>query len=506
MTHKYSQHHGGNYDRQIFERGGDVPGGRFQETGRFGRMMPYLRSLKRFKPEPTALGAVGGPMDGGIPAPTDTSQDNPRIKAGYTFLGQFIDHDLTLDTTSTLEQQIDPQATQNFRTPALELDSVYGLGPKVQPYLYDRAERGKMLLGATEHDLPRNAQGVALIGDPRNDENLIIAQLHLLILKFHNKIFDVATDPSMGWEARYEKAQSLARWHYQWIVVNEFLARTVGRRLTEQAITRVPFRFPENSYPFMPVEFSVAAYRFGHSQVRPGYRLSEAGFGQPGFRAALLFPNDPAASNPEGNVGDLRGGREIPDGLRIDWAAFFGTTAQPSKLIDVRISTPLLRLPDSVVDPGSPSERRSLASRNLQRGIDARLPSGQLVAAHLRISRRLTEPQIWKGVKDGEGPAPLWFYCLREAETLANGMRLAGAGARIVAHTFAAILDADKASYVVQMPDWTPEFGQNGRFSFSDLINFTLGTTIVSEDVDALPGPTSSPEVTKPAAEPIPAQ
>lgn len=501
MSCKYSQHHGGNYGKATFDRGGDVPKGRFQETGRFGRMMPYLRSLTEFKPGPTVLGGVNGPMDGGsVP---DTSQDNPRIKAGYTFLGQFIDHDLTLDATSTLEQQIDPQATRNFRTPALELDSVYGLGPKVMPYLYDQKEPGKMLLGTTEHDLPRNSQGVALIGDPRNDENAIIAQLHLLFLKFHNKIFDVATEPSLGWESRYEKAQSLTRWHYQWIVVNEFLTRTVGHGLAEQAIARVPFRYPEHGHPFMPVEFSAAAYRFGHSQVRPGYRLSEANFGEEGFRGAALFPDDPAAP---GSDNDLRGGRHIPEALRIDWAAFFGTTAQPGKLIDIRLATPLLRLPDGIVDQDSDPGRRSLASRNLQRGIDASLPSGQSVAAHLRAPRRLTDEQIWNGVLGGEGPAPLWFYCLREAETLAKGMRLAGAGARIVAHTFAAILEADKASYVVQMPDWTPIFGENGRFSFSDLVNFTLGTRIDSEDVESLPGPASSPESTKPVGRPIPAE
>lgn len=489
MISKYNSHHGGNYGKHFFERGCDVPVGRFEQTGRFGRMMPYLRSLTEFKPGPAALGAVGGPMDGGTPPPTDTSQDNPRIKAGYTFLGQFIDHDLTLDATSTLEQQIDPYATRNFRTPALELDSVYGLGPKVMPYLYDQSQPGKLLVGATDHDLPRNAQGVALIGDPRNDENAIIAQLHLLFLKFHNKVFDVATDPSMGSQERFEKAQTLVRWHYQWIVINEFLSRTVGKTLMDRTLTRMPFRFPEHGDAYMPVEFSVAAYRFGHSQVRPGYLLSTPGTTP--LRAAILFPGQPNA--PQG-AGDLRGGRPIPDALRIDWDVFFGVSAQPGKLIDIRLSTPLLRLPDTVVGAGTPDAHRSLAIRNLQRGIDARLPSGQAIAAHLRVGRRLDEAQVWKDVPGGEGPAPAWFYFLREAEVHGKGMRLAGAGARVVARTFAAILEADKASYFVQQPDWTPVLSSTGRFSVSDMINFTLGTSIVSEDVAALPGPASAPE------------
>lgn len=491
MNVKYNSGHGGAYGAGQFDRGGDVPRGRFTETGRFGRMFPHLRSLTAFHPGPVELGRAGGVMDGGAPPPGDTSQDNPRIRAGYTFLGQFIDHDLTLDATSVLEQQIDPGATHNFRTPALELDSVYGLGPKVQPYLYDRDAPGKLLTSPDGFDLPRNAQGVALIGDPRNDENIIISQLHLLFLKFHNKVFDTATDPSMGRQERFEAAQHLVRWHYQWIVVNEFLTRVTGGRAIRRALETMPFRYARDAY--MPVEFSVAAYRFGHSQVRPGYLLSAPGV-RPA-RAAGLFPADPAAPPSEF---DLRGGRPVPEALRVDWAAFFGAQAQPSKLIDVRISSPLLKLPDTVVDPSTPAPQRSLASRNLQRGIDARLPSGQAVAAQLGVSR-LSDRKVWAGVAGGEGPAPLWFYCLREAEVRTGGLRLAGVGARIVANTFAAILDADKASYIAQAPEWTPSLGRGGKFTVTDLVNFTLGTSIPSEDVETLPGATA-------AAEPIPAE
>jgi hypothetical protein len=484
MNYKYNPAHGGGYGPSKFDRGCDVPHGRFSESGRFGRMLPHLRSLKSFKPGPDALGKLGGPMDAG--AAGAANPDNPRIRAGYTFLGQFIDHDLTLDATSNLEQQIDPHATRNFRTPALELDNVYGLGPKVQPYLYEKNNAGRMLLGPGGFDVPRNSEGIALIGDPRNDENIVVSQLHLLMLKFHNKVFDEKTNKNAGVQERFEEAQKIVRWHYQWIVINEFLARTVGQQTIDRALEHVPFKFSEERGAFMPVEFSVAAYRFGHSQVRPFYGINDG-------NGAPLFPADPAA--PEDN--DLRGRRPVPENLRVDWKLFFGPedVAQESKLIDTRISTPLLLLPNTVIDPntaavGSPDERlRSLASRNLQRGIDARLPSGQDVAKAFKV-KKLSDEEVWANVPEGEGPAPLWFYCLREAEVLGEGLLLAGAGAQIVARTFAAILEADKASFIAQEPDWKPTLGPvEGKFTVSDLVNFTLGTNLGQEDLAALKEP-----------------
>ena len=141
------------------------------------------------------------------------------------------------------------------------------MGPKVQPFLYDARNPGRMLLGDEGNDLPRNSDGTALIGDPRNDENIIVSQLHRLFLKFHNKVFDDFTDPSLGIQERFEKAQTEVRWHYQWIVINEFLARTVGAHVIRQALEEMPFRFPEDGNAFMQVEFSVAADRFGHSST-----------------------------------------------------------------------------------------------------------------------------------------------------------------------------------------------------------------------------------------------
>lgn len=460
-----------------------VPAGSAATPGRFGRLFPHLPELVHFNPPPERLGALGGPMDAG-PA---TGDDNPRIRAGYTFLGQFIDHDLTLDVTSGIEARNDPDAIVNFRTPAFELDSLYGLGPAAQPYLYDDRDGPaggagfRFLLSDDAGDLPRNSRGRALVGDPRNDENIIVSQLHLLFLKFHNAVYDNHTDPAAPPAVRFENAQRLVRWHYQWIVAREFLPRIIGAALADDV-----FRNPRPVFsgrPFMPLEFSAAAYRFGHSQVRGGYRVNPDA-------AAPLFP----PANPDPAARDLRGFRPVPPELRVDWKFFFGAgpEAQAGKLVDTKLATPLLRLPDGVVPPGTPDPLRSLAVRNLRRGIAFGLPSGQDVAAALAVPRPLDETEIWAGVPDAPpkgGPAPLWYYILKEAEIRAQGKRLAGAGAEIVGRVFQALLAADDQSWIVQSPGWTPTLPSKtpGTFAMTDLVAVALGVDLPPEDLAALP-------------------
>jgi hypothetical protein len=427
---------------------------------------------------------------------------------------------------SVLQRQIDPEATRNFRTPVLELDSLYGQGPGQQPYLYD-ATRFRFLLEEIKddagtvvgHDLPRNSLGRALIGDPRNDENTIVSQLHLLFLKFHNKIYDALVDEfPLHSEERFEEAQRLVRWHYQWIVLHEFLPRIVGQKAIDDAMSRMDFRFKETT--FMPVEFSVAAYRFGHSQVRPAYALH--GPGEPP-RIATIFPAQPGGDGapPPPFVGDLRGGRPVAPTHVINWAAFFGPApAQPSKLIDERLSSSLLNLPFSVVPPAPDegqaiAERKpivgSLATRNLQRGRDARLPSGQAIASCLGITT-LSRAEVWEGVPRGYGDTPLWYYVLREAAVREKGRRLAGVGAIIVARVFAAMLEADKASFTQQDPGWLPHLGPvEGRFTMSDLVNYTLGTALGQEPTPVQqaapePEPRATPAKRAPAPTPEPAR
>jgi hypothetical protein len=421
-------------------------------------MFPQLRSLKpeQLSVPAEILGAFGGPMDGG--AGIDPTQDNPALSAGFTFLGQFIDHDITFDPTSSLERQNDPEATRNFRTPYLELDSVYGAGPAAQPYLYEgftpRREIGKFLI--SEGDLLRNSRGTAIIGDPRNDENLIVSQLHFAVQRFHNAVWEEHSGRN------FEEAQRLVRWHYQWIILHEFLRKTVGDSAVDTVLASGRRFFDFEEEPFIPVEFAVAAYRFGHSQIRPGYSIN-AGFG------ASLFPQQPDAPFPNA---DLRGGQPVSPDRRVDWSRFFGPSAAPGKHIDSQLSSPLLRLPDSVVGPTLPDADRSLAIRNLKRGMMFSLPSGQTVSSFMGIEP-LSDAELWDGVPDGSGEAPLWFYILKEAEVRGQGERLDGVGAIIVAEVLIGLLQGDTASFLNQQPGWSPTLPAAipGTFTMSDLLN-----------------------------------
>jgi Animal haem peroxidase len=466
-------HHG-----MLDMRGIDAPRSRYHEQGRFGRLFPNLPPLPghvdSLREAMREVGKADGIMDGG-----NTNPDNADIFAGFTFLGQFIDHDITFDPTSQLEQQVDPEAIQNFRTPLLELDNVYGSGPAASPHLYDNspANRGKLLIDTGfEHDLPRNSQGTAIIGDPRNDENVIVSQLHLAFLKLHNKAIDfVKADGETPPGEVFAKAQRLVRWHYQWMIVHEFLPHICGEDVVEDVLENGRCFYNWRNEPFIPVEFAVAAYRFGHTQVRPGYRIND------NFGAAIFgTPGDP---------NDLSGGRRLPAERKIDWKNFFQThdaTPQPSKLIDTLLSPPLLRLP--FIPAGSPN---SLAERNLLRHITFSLPSGQAVAQAMAVKKAWKKVKVDKEVlplppsdlKDLKGignnlkldhHTPLWFYILREAQVRRGGRTLGPVGGRIVAEVFLGLLDGDRMSYRRANPAWVPEFpaASAGNFTMVDLLKF----------------------------------
>jgi hypothetical protein len=464
--------------------------------GRFGRLFP---SLPPFADDTDAvrqalreLGAKGGPMDPGDdlsdpialitdPARSEHNPDNPNLPAGFTFLGQFLDHDMTFDPTSSLRRQQDPESIRNFRTPALDLDSVYGSGPNASPHLYDASAPGKLLVeeipgsdavcigGRNRWDLPRNSQRTALLGDPRNDENLVVSQLHLALLKFHNRVVDdVADEFGTGYtrDEIFREAQRRVRWHYQWIVLHEFLPKTVGASLVREILRDGPEHFRWRNDPFIPVEFSVGAYRFGHSQVRPSYR---ANFGtsatDPAQQFFALFTDHTLAAADD--PADLRGGCRAPRRF-IDWQTFFDFgdgRVRRNKRIDTKLSSILFRL------LGQPADQSdSLATRNLLRGLTMKVPSGQ------RVARAMEQDVLSREDLEDLRPfhlerrTPLWFYVLREADVLEDGRRLGPVGGRIVAEVIIGLIDGDRDSFLRQNPRWAPTYGADGEFTTVDLL------------------------------------
>ena len=425
--------------------------------GRFGRM---FRTLHAFDPGAEVVDALVKRMRDEEGAP---SGDNDRIPAGYTYLGQFIDHDITFDPMSHLQKRNDPDALVDFRTPRFDLDSVYGSGPDDSPFLYEwgrPSKRGvELLVGVNPdderfepHDLPRNQQGRALIGDPRNDVHIVISQLHLLFVRFHNRVVDHvrASEPGLEGRALLEECQRIVRWHYQWIVMHDFLERVTG--IAAEGFERQYFMW-ENT-PYMPVEFSGAAYRFGHSMIRPAYDLNSEITEIPIFAAA----EDADARE------HLGGFRRLPFGWSVDWSRFFKTgrhVPQNSRRIDTKLSAPLFRLP-SGVDPG----RHPLSNLNLRRGRALGLPCGEDVAQAMGH-----DPPA-----ELKGPTPLWFYLLHEAETSAGGRHLGPVGGRIVAEVLIGLLEGDPQSYLHQKPGWKPFLpaAEAGDFTMPDLVSFTL--------------------------------
>lgn len=484
----------------------------------FPGLNPFAPASDEAREQAKRLGAQGGPIDA-MDLLTDPIQsilnpavhspnnpDNPTMTAGMTFLGQFIDHDLTLDPRSPLLQPADPRRTTNFRTAAFDLDSVYGNGPDSSPELYDRSSGDIKLRvevmpgseavsrkGAVRYDLPRDANNTALLGDARNDENVVISQLHLAMLRFHNAVIDrLRATPTLADaspERLFQMAQRQVRWHYQWIVLNEFLPLTIGQELVTDILrngTRFytiddPFssgRFRDkdrNQAALIPIEWAVAAYRFGHSQVRPSYRVN---FGPDGGTPFFAFAFDDSFDPNDPDPADLRGGKRAPRRF-VDWQTFFNFgdgNSRPNKKIDTKLSSVLMHLLGSRGPaPGMPSDGvQSLASRNLMRHVNFGLPSGQAIARVMGV-RPLTPVQLTELQPYGmDRSTPLWYYILKEAEVLEGGEHLGPVGGRIVGEVFIGLLRADRSSYLASERHWRPTLPSStpGDFRMTDLLTF----------------------------------
>ena len=488
--------------------------------GRFGRMFPSLPHAT-FGSTPgeniANLTKLATAMTAGFDPPKDGKDDEESgIPSLYTYFGQFVDHDLTFDPASTLTKQDDPDALTDFRSPAFDLDNLYGRGPDDQPYLYDGSnafQLGKLLSGGSPgaRDLIRNTAtpSRALIGDPRNDENSIVSQLQGLFHRFHNRIISEKFNQGKS----FEDIQQQVRFHYQYVVLNDFLPRIVHSSVLSQLKTggrydqsKIKF-FQFKKKTFMPIEFSVAAYRLGHSMVRPGYRLNDD-------ILKPIFPIDPKVQ-PALTEG-LTGFREMISDWGIDWGRFIDLDIrvydgspednfrrlQFAYRIDTSVVFPLGGLPPAVAQHPS-----SLPLRNLERGWRFGLPSGQSVATAMGLTPLADKDiLIGKGVDKQSPPdklvqittlgkiftqnCPLWAYVLAEAiqnkenvtipvkplkgkKVVITTPRLGPVGGRIVAEVFLGLHFADKHSLLNVDPTWQPK--RNPKYALKDFVRYALG-------------------------------
>ena len=336
----------------------------------YARMFPNLASFEAEEAFLYSLGRAGGACDYG------EMEDGPEslgvTAAGWPFFGQFIAHDITHDR-SPLQETEDVNALQNFRKPRLDLECVYGAGPVGQPYLYDVHDPDKLLIDHSQSprgDLPRNDQGLALVGDARNDTHLIISQLHLAFLHFHIRIVDGLREAGDSNQV-FDRAVRMVRWHYQWIVLHEFLPLTVGEDLVAELLESGPKVCEFEGKPFIPVEFSDAVYRFGHAQIRDAYDINA------NLRGVPIFPA-------------LIGLCPVTSDHQVDWKLFFefegANRPQPSRKIGPRLVPALMRLPDALVGQTPRPEFSSLAARDLYRGHSVALPSGEAIARSLGLT------------------------------------------------------------------------------------------------------------------------
>lgn len=462
---------------------------------------------------------------------------NSSIPAIFTYLGQFIDHDITANTDRNnavsdiggdlITPVPRPEVRANLgnlRDGSLALDSLYGDDTPATPFVEKLTglmrfpgDRAKMRLGVPDSlggtsgrppipalpdnatDLPRlgflmrrgdvteaeldalpeplksvfvsGGQPIrerAIVGDGRNDENLLVAQLHVAFLRFHNKIVD-SLDGVSGTSKRFHRARRLTRWHYQWLVVNDYLAHICDPAiLAEIKAQEAPLyrdffaHHPAKSPKLpMPIEFSVAAFRFGHSMVRAAYDHNRF-FGAPVAGTTGIIPFAPFnllfafTGNGRMNNDATNTTGQLPLNWVIEWDRFIDASnpLHSARRIDTHLAPPLRDMRnEGGANPGDLV--RHLARRNLRRGYSLNVPTGQACRAAIEQVRGAALPAVDLGLDTLPQPlidagfaehTPLWYYVLREAER-APGDSLGPVGSYIVASTLVGLLVVDRHSY-----------------------------------------------------------
>jgi len=466
----------------------------------FHTSFDYMFPLLAANPEcllPPGANTQGALLALGTAMATDTIAlgNDSTIPAVFTYLGQFIDHDITAQTDreigvsriatpdgnvmdlTPLLSSVVVQQLVNGRRPQLDLDHVYGDGPKIGSggnlgttegdILFDANLKLKTVSVPPGFDVPRQPDGTAIIADMRNNENLNISQLHTVFLRFHDQIA-AALPAALSDDARYIKARKLVRWAYQYVVLNDYLPTVCDPVVVEDVLTNgLRYYAPDFDVIFMPLEFSTAAFRFGHSMIRPKYNLNATHTGATGLALSVVL-------GVSGLLDPVT--KRLKPEYVIEWHNFASIMGHPApqmaRTIDTLISMDLgnlpFKLPGGTTLPAGPLLQQ-LARRNLMRGFLLSIPTGQAVASAMDI-KPLQPADLINGVSPDISAAiigggfdtatPLWYYILQEAKFQHDGNFLGSVGSRIVAETLAGLVRRDRGSYANNLQD--PAVKPNG--------------------------------------------
>ena len=502
---------------------GGAPGAPAGASFRFGRMFPLpprrMTSGEWFELSEGLL-RLGLCMNDPVkyckqePGPPPPLSDIP---AGYTYLGQFIAHEITFDNTQGLPN-VEPDP-ENIRSPSLDLDSIYGAGPgdEQSRRFYEDEAPARLKVSRTarvedfplwfefNNDLHRDQEGKALTGDPRNDENLAVAQTAVAFIRFHNAVVERLKLSHYDEDDLFECARKHVVRHFQWIILYDYLPRIVDAGVLDCVLKHGPKWFEVGCKEglFMPLEFSAAAFRLGHSMVRQDYEWNtyhstERADKKPAQLKELF---EQTARN--GFIGKAGHPPVLPSEWVIDWRRFYqfpqyqtGTNYPPAQTgvnMAARIDTLFdMRLDEVPFDHENlPPEKRAITVRNLLRGFALGLPTGEEVAGCIGETP-LRHEEVARGPHRGvlstrafKGKTPLWYYILKEAE-LNGGSRLGPVGSRIVAETFVGLIKNSCYS-ILNEPRWYPKYTRrdpgtaSARFEMADLIDFAGGVNPVAK-------------------------
>jgi hypothetical protein len=345
---------------------------------------------------------------------------------------------------------------RNFRVPKADLEAVYAAGPTGSPYLYAKDDPATLLLSPSGCDVPRNHEGIALVGDPRNDTHLFMSQMTVAFIRLHNRLAERLRDDGVAEEDVFEEARRAATWHYQHVILREFLPGLIGAEPTAELLEHGPRLYRAGGEPYIPFEFADAAYRYGHAQIRDRYRVNER------FGPCPVFP-------------DLMGFGPVAPEHAVDWALHVDLDRRPpaqrAKRIDSRLPAALITLPTRISGSAPGTDYASLANRDLQRGQAVGLASGEAVARRLGVNA-LSAEEVGLARLGWQGETPLWFYVLREAAVVHDGERLGPVGGRIVGEVLVGIIDGDPGSFLSVDPGWSPTLPcrREGAFGLADIL------------------------------------